>query len=264
MKDPRYLQILALTGLLIYGLGWLDFPGPGWIYPTYPAAALIFQWGFSRWAGILFDPRSPLISSLSLCLLLHTGSLLWAIVAAAITVGGKFLLRVDGRHVFNPTNLAIVTLLLLTDQVWVSPGQWGLGTFLGFAAVCMGIWVLYHTRRSDVTLAFLLAWTALVYGRALWLGDPLSIPLLQLQNIGLLVFAFFMISDPMTMPDRRSARIGFAFLVAVVGYVLQYQFYVNEGLFYALAACAPLVPLFNRLLPGERYLWPRSPFILWR
>ncbi len=260
-KDPRQLQIMALGGMLVYGLGFLDFPGPGWIYLIYPVAALILQWLLCRLVGIAFDFRSPLISSLSLCLLLHTSSWAWAIGAVAIAIGSKFLLRFDGRHMFNPTCLAIVVTLLFTDQVWVSPGQWGLGAFLGFAAVCMGAWVLHHTRRSDITLAFLLAWTGLLLGRALWLGDPLSIPLLQLQNISLLIFAFFMISDPMTIPDRRAARMGFATVVAAVGYVLQYHLYFNEGLFYALAACAPLVPLLNRWLPGERYRWAPEPVI---
>ncbi len=256
MKDPRHLQLMALAGMLIYGLGWLDFPGPRWVYLLYPVSALALQWLFCRWRGVRFDFRSPLISSLSLGLLLHTDSWLWVLVAAAITIGGKFLIRVDGRHLFNPTCLAIVVTLLLSGRVWVSPGQWGLGAFLAFAAACMGMWIVHHTRRSDITLAFLAAWSALVFARSGWLGDPAAIPLLHLQSISLLVFAFFMISDPMTLPDRRLARIGFAVVVAVTGYVLQYHFHLNEGLFYALAVCTPLVPLLNRWFPGERYTWP--------
>ncbi len=258
MNDPRHLQILILSGMLIYGLGWRDFPGPWWIYPLYPLTALAVQREFCRRLRLPFDFRSPLISSLSLGLLLHTQSLLWAVAAATVAIASKFLIRIDGRHLFNPTNLAIVTTLSLTDRVWISPGQWGLGPFLALAAVLGGMMVLHRTRRSDVTWAFLLAWSALVFGRALWLGDPLTIPWLQLQNVALLIFAFFMLSDPMTIPDRRVTRIGFAVLVALAGYVLQYHFYVNEGLFYALALCAPLVPWLNRRLPGWCYRWPRT------
>ncbi len=256
MTDPRHLQIAILTGMLGYGLGWRDFPGPGWIYLLYPLAALGFQWGFCRIFRVGFDVRSPLISSLSLGLLLHTDSAFWAVTAAFVAVASKFLFRVDGRHVFNPTNLAIVITTLATDRVWVSPGQWGLGAFLMVAALLGGVMVLRRTRRGEVTWALLVAWSALVFGRALWLGDPPAIPWLQLQNVALLIFACFMISDPMTVPDHRAARIGFAALVAVVGYVLQYHFYVDEGLFYALALCAPLVPWLNRRLPGTRYRWP--------
>jgi len=256
MQDPRHLQIVTLAGMLAYGLGWLDFPGPSWLLLIYPLSALLFQWLLGCLAGLPFDPRSALISSFSLCLLLHTDTWRWAVFAAAVTIGSKFVLRVAGRHVFNPSCLAIVVTLLATDRVWVSPGQWGLGVFLAFAAVCMRLWVLHHTRRSDVTLAFLAAWSTLLFGRALWLGDPWSIPLLQLQNVSLLIFAFFMISDPKTLPDRCLARIGFVLVVAVTAYVLQYHCYVNERLFFALALCAPLVPLLNRWLPGKRFDWP--------
>jgi len=44
--------------------------------------------------------------------------------------------------------------------------------------------------RSDVTYAFLGFHVALRLGRAWWLGDPLSIPLHQLQNGALVLFAF--------------------------------------------------------------------------
>ena len=43
---------------------------------------------------------------------------------------------------------------------------------------------------------------ALVFGRSLWLGEPMSIPLHRLQNGALLLFTFFMISDPRTTPIR--------------------------------------------------------------
>ena len=69
--------------------------------------------------------RSALISGLSLCLLLRTNRADLAVLAAMVTIAGKFVIRVNGKHIFNPTNCAIVAMLLLTDRVWVSPGQWG-------------------------------------------------------------------------------------------------------------------------------------------
>ena len=52
--------------------------------------------------------KSALISALSLCLLLRTDWLALAALAAVVAVGSKFLIRVRDKHVFNPTNLAIV------------------------------------------------------------------------------------------------------------------------------------------------------------
>ena len=94
-------------------------------------------------------------------------------------------------------------------------GPMGKRGVLWFLMVCLGGLVVMRAARSDVTLAFLGAYLALVFGRSLWLGEPMAIPLHRLQNGALLLFAFFMISDPRTTPDSRLGRILFATLVAL-------------------------------------------------
>src|SRR5262249_17045747 len=158
--------------------------------------ALLTQWAGSRLAGIAYEPRSALISGLSLCLLLRTNHALFAMLAAVLAVGGKFVLRWRGKHVFNPTNFGIVALMLWRAPVWVSPGQWGNVAFFGFLLVCLGGLVVYRAARSDVTLAFILFYGALVVLRSAQVQEPLAIPLHRLQSGALLIFSFFMISDP--------------------------------------------------------------------
>ncbi len=257
LRDPRHYQIAVLSALLVYGVLALDFG----VRPRFAAVvlgtALGVQYLLTRWVGLpAFDPRSPLISGLSLCLLLRTGSLALAAAAAAVTIAGKFLIRRRGKHVFNPTNFGLVVMLLATDAVWVSPGQWGSAAFFGFLLACLGGLVVHRAARADVTVAFLLSWAAVLFARAAWLGDPWTIPLHQLQSGALLIFAFFMISDPKTTPDRRAGRLLFAALVAVTGAWAQFGLYVPEGLLYALAAGALTVPAIDRLLPAPRYEWP--------
>ncbi|HXU44670.1 MAG TPA: DUF2330 domain-containing protein, partial [Thermoanaerobaculia bacterium] len=96
---------------------------------------------------------------------------------------------------------------------------------------------------------------ALLFARAAWLGQPAAIPLHQLSNGAFLIFAFFMISDPKTTPDSRAGRILFAGLVALGACFVTFVLYRPNGLLYALAAGALLVPLLDRLLPGERFAW---------
>lgn len=256
-RDPRWLQIASLGALLVYGVLALDLEvrvGPAAVIV---ASCLTFQWLGTRLAGLpRYDPKSALISALSLALLLRTSSPLWLVLAPLLTIGSKFVLRVHGRHVFNPTNFGLAAALLLSDRAWVSPGQWGSLAIAAFAAVCLGSVVVRRAERSDVTWAFLAAWLALLVGRAWWLGDPLAIPLHQITNGTLLIFAFFMISDPKTTPDSRAGRILFACLVAAVAYALRFVFYDTNALIWALAACSPLVPVVNLLLRGRRYEWP--------
>jgi len=127
-------------------------------------------------------------------------------------------LRIGRKHVFNPTNVAVVVMLLVSDRVWVSPGQWGSVAWFAFLMACAGSLVVTRAARADVTLAFLAVWVLLVAGRSWWLGEPTSIPLHRFQSGALLLFAFFMISDPKTTPDSRAGRLIFAALVAWGGW----------------------------------------------
>ena len=213
--DPRHYQIAVLASLLIYGVFGLDFEiGPGRATAIL-AVALSTQYVCTRLCDLpRFDPRSALISGLSLCLLVRTNSAALALAAAIIAVSSKFLIQFNRKHLFNPTNIAIVSLMALTGQVWVSPGQWGNVAFFAFLMACLGGLVVNRASRSDVTYAFMAFYMGLVFGRSIWLGEPLMIPLHRLQNGALLLFTFFMISDPRTTPNSRAGRITFAFLVA--------------------------------------------------
>ena len=107
--DPRVYQIATLGGLLVYGLGWLGFDLPASHVVAILVTVLLVQLAGTRLSGRpLFDPKSALISGLSLCLLLRTNSLELAVVTGAIAIASKFVVRVQGKHVFNPTNLALV------------------------------------------------------------------------------------------------------------------------------------------------------------
>jgi len=257
--DPRVYQIGTLAGLLIYGMGWLEFD-----ITLTRAALLLFTVLATQWIGdrvtrsgapFATSARSALISGLSLCLLLRTNYAGLAMAAAIVTIASKFLVRVNGKHVFNPTNGGIVAMLLLSDQVWVSPGQWGAVAFFAFLMACAGSLVVNRAARSDVTYAFIACYCALVFGRSLYLGEPFAIPLHRLESGAVLLFTFFMISDPKTTPDSRAGRVCFAALVAFVAWYIQFRLFRTNGLLWALAACSALVPIVDRLLPGARYAW---------
>src|ERR1700748_2199272 len=114
--DPRIYQISVLSGLLAYGLGWLDFDIGALQVVVTLGATLLTQWACSRiWKLERFDPRSALISGLSLCLLLRTNHLALALAGAVFAIASKFVLRFRGKHLFNPTNFGLVAMMLATD-----------------------------------------------------------------------------------------------------------------------------------------------------
>jgi enediyne biosynthesis protein E5 len=258
-QDPRHYQIAVLSALLVYGLVRLDFEIRGTHAIGMLAAALLTQYVCTAvlTPASRFDPRSALISGLSLCLLLRTNFLGLSLTAAVITIASKFVLRLDGKHLFNPTNFGIVAMMLLTGQVWVSPGQWGNAAFFAFLMACLGGLVVNRAARSDVTCAFIVFYMGMVFGRSIWLGEPLEIPIHRLENGALLLFTFFMISDPKTTPDSRIGRVLFALLVACGAWYVQFRLFRTNGLLWSLAIVSTMVPVIDWLLPGARYEWSR-------
>jgi enediyne biosynthesis protein E5 len=259
-SDPRHWQIFSLTVLLAFGLCALGFDQSPVSVATILCCALMAQWICCKAARLLrYDPLSALISALSLCLLLRAEQL-WVLAAASVlAIASKFLIRWNGKHVFNPTNFAI-GVMLLSGMAWISPAQWGSRTWLAFLLSGLAGLVLSRAKRADVALSFLASFVGILFARALYLGDPWAIPIKQMQSGALLLFAFFMISDPKTTPDRRGMRIAFGAMVAVLAAYLQYVAYRPQGLMYALFFASPIVPLLDHLCPEpsqRRYQWSK-------
>jgi enediyne biosynthesis protein E5 len=67
--------------------------------------------------------RSALITSFSVTLLLR--AIYWWIhpIAVTATIASKFLLRIRGKHLFNPANFGVLFGLILLPGAWISAGQ---------------------------------------------------------------------------------------------------------------------------------------------
>jgi enediyne biosynthesis protein E5 len=257
-SDARHYQIAALSALLIFNLGWLDFGAQPLNSALAIAAALATQALCTNLFSLpSFDPRSPLITGLSLSLLLRADDPWLPALAAVIAIGSKFVFRIGGKHIFNPAGFAIVVLLASAHGVWISPGQWGSTVWFAALLCFFAILVLHAARRSDIAIFFLASHAALLFARAGWLGDPFAVPLHQLQSGSLLIFAFFMISDPRTAPDSRLGRFIFALSVALFAHYLAFFMQMRPALYVALIALSPLTLLIDRLLPAERFAWSR-------
>jgi Na+-transporting NADH:ubiquinone oxidoreductase subunit NqrB len=259
LTDARHYQIAALATLLIYNFGWVDFGAQPANSACAIVGALIAQVACSRLAGLpSIDLRSPLITGLSLSLLLRADEPLVHLLAGAIAIGSKFVLRIDGKHVWNPAGLAIVVLLYAApSHVWISPGSWGSEAWFVALVAFFAILVLGAARRADIAIFFLGAHAVLLLLRAGWLGDPLAIPLHQLQSGSLLIFTFFMISDPRTSPDSRLGRFLFAASVAGAAHYLVFFMQMRPALYVALIVLSPLILLIDRIIPAERFAWTR-------
>lgn len=266
--DARWLQIGFLASFL--GLGALarDFAiSPAQVALCFGAALATqaaWQWGLGlpqrrQWGGYL----SALVSSFGICILVRAETLWAHPLLAAGAMSSKFLLRAGSgavrSHVFNPANLAAFAAWAWLPGAWLSPGQWGAQTLAALWFVALGLVVTRQAQRWDVSLAFLASWAALLAGRLVWYGyawDPgAAMWRQQVGNGAVLLFAFFMISDPMTTPQRRSARLAYAVAVAAGAFVWQYLWFRPHGLIVVLCAASLAVPVINARWPQVRFDW---------
>jgi len=259
IHDPRHFQILTLSSLVLMQMFWADFGPTALIVLSVFLSVLITQAVCSFYLKIPFDFRSPLITGLSLSMLLKAGALWVYPLAGFLAIASKFFIRSQNKHVFNPANFGIVMCLLFLPEVsWVSTGQWGQGVLLGLFLTAMAFFVLFRIPSKDIVFLFLGFWVGLIFARAGWLGDPWAIPFHQVQNGALLIFAFFMISDPKTIPDHFAGRFVFALAVAVIAFIMQFEFQIREGLFYALTIVCMIRPLLDKLSDAVPYQWKDS------
>lgn len=257
LKDPRYFQILFLASFLSYGILFLGWKSDYLQYLAVISTALITQLAIAWFTGKpLSSVKSALITSLGLSMLLKASSPWYFALAAFLAIASKFLIRYKGKHLFNPANIGIVLCLLFTDQVWVSPGQWGSGVLLVFFIGLAGITVVTRVNRLDTALAFILTLFALQYARFIMhLHWDLPVLLHKFSSGTLLLFTFFMITDPMTIPNHPKARIPWAMLVAIITFVLSNWFFVYAAAIWALFVVTPITVLLDKFYRAPKYEW---------
>ena len=276
--DPRYFQMLFQAIFLCYGIFYLGWNADYLHYIISIGACLFFNYffesikqkrflsvtgrsGFNLWGF------SVLISALSLCLLFKTNHWYVSLLAAFLTVSSKYIFRFGRKHIFNPSAFGIIATIYFTKDAWLSPGQWGSNAVIFFFVVTLGTIVVTRVQKLDISLAFLLAFAALLYWRQVYvLGWPMDYFIHSISTGSLLLFTFFMISDPKTTPNHPVARILWAVLIAYVSFYLAVFKWKYNTPVWILVVAAPLVPLLDRVFKAQAFEWKASvlrfPFIV--
>lgn len=256
-SDARHYQLSFLLLFLLTGILNLKWSLPAWQIPLTFLTALITQI-----AGILIfrlpfqSIKSALITSFSLCLLFRSDHYLIIILAAFIAISSKFFLKTKGKHFFNPANIGICASILLTGKGWISPGQWGSeGTWL-FLVGILGFIVVSRANRLEVALSFMVAYGgAFIIRMLFWQNWPMDALGHLFTSGSLLLFTFFMITDPASTPGHKTVRIVWAFAVGLLAFYLQAYQWVNGSPLWALFILSPLTPLLDYIFKGEKWTW---------
>jgi Na+-transporting NADH:ubiquinone oxidoreductase subunit NqrB len=255
-SDPRWLQVYLLANFLLYGIVFLGWNENGFVYGAAILSCLATQ---SFWARLKGLPKgswkSALISALGLCLLLKVNSWEWMFLAGALTISSKFLIHHKHKHIFNPTNFGIMVLLML-NVGWISPGQWGSGEAIFGLFISGACLVLFGIKRWDVALTFILTLFALEAIRSVgYLGWGWDVVFHKFNSGTILLFAFFMITDPKTSPNSRRGRVIWGMLIALLSFALSQFFYFYQAPLIALFMVSLTTPFLDKIFQSARFYW---------
>ncbi len=267
-KDARYFQILFQSIFLVYGILYLHWANEGWLYSIYFITSLISQFicelifgkkDIPLWQRYQRGIPSLLISSFGLSLLLKTNLVWVAILAAVVSIVSKYIIRIKGKHIFNPSALGIVVAVFFTGNAWISPGQWGSGAVIMFGVCCFGFIVTTRVQKLDVSLAFLGTFAALLFARQIiYLGWPMDHFIQSVSTGSLLLFSFFMITDPKTTPNHLVVRIIWSAAIAAIAFYLTAFKFMNGAPILVLVLAQPLVPLLDKFFKAKNFEWVPS------
>lgn len=260
-SDARHYQLAFLFTFLLTGLFSLHWSLLPWQIPvTFLTAFLTQLLGIYYYKLPWHTIKSSTISSFSLCLLFRSDHLWVIALAAFLTVASKFFFRSDNRHFFNPANFGICAAILLTGHGWISPGQWGSEGLWLFLVGILGFLVVTRANRLDLAISFIAGFGGSMIIRMLvWQQWPVDAVIHLFTSGSLLLFTFFMITDPVSTPANKTVRIIWAFSIGLLAFYLQAYKWVNGSPLWALFILSPLTPLLNYLFKGERFSWFTTP-----
>jgi Na+-translocating ferredoxin:NAD+ oxidoreductase RnfD subunit len=282
-RDPRLHLAAVIVSLQVLGQVALHFPLSIAQIMVSILTCAILEVGITLWRHkILMWPASALLTGNGVALLLRVVGTRhgdwWSLhgagyfaLAAAISLLSKHLLRWRGRHVFNPSNLGLVVVFLAfgtrivnPQDLWWGPMSVGLGLALALIVIG-GVTIVVRLRMLALVAAFWLTFaaaTGLVTASghcmvARWSLNPVcggSFWWVLALSPEILVFMFFMITDPKTTPSGRVAQVVYGaavgFLAALAAAPAHTEFWTKVGVLSALVVICALRPLLERLLPA--------------
>ena len=207
----------------------------------------------------------------------HWSTHAWYLFAgvAAFSLSTKYFIRYRGSHVFNPSNIGLVIVFIVFGSTRVEPLDFwwaplGSGLLLAYAVILIG--GLLITARLGLLATAAAFWLTLAAGLGIlaasghcmvarWAFAPVcgfDYWRVIMTSPEVLVFLFFMITDPKTVPSGRVSRVVFGSLVAIASTLLMApqtdEFGTKVALLGGLAIMCALRPIAERVLPSTA-LW---------
>jgi hypothetical protein len=283
VRDPRLHVAAVIISVHVLGQIGLHF----WVSVPQILAAILTCWvievaiTFAKSRAFVW-PASAMLTGSGVALILRVvgsqpdqpwstyGIAIFAAVAG-LSLLSKYVIRYRRSHVFNPSNIGLVLTFVLLGSTRVEPLDFWWAPLSNPAMILAYVLILggglLITRRLRLLPLAASYWLVLAAGLAIlavsghsivarWSFAPVtgfdywrSI----MTSPEVMIFLFFMITDPKTVPQGRVGRVVFGALVAIVGTLLMApqtdEFGTKVGLLSGLVVISAIRPVLERYLP---------------
>jgi Na+-translocating ferredoxin:NAD+ oxidoreductase RnfD subunit len=283
IRDPRLHVAAVLITIQVLGQTGLHFhvTVPQILASILASAALEVALTF-RSAKALVWPASAMLTGNGVALILRVvgtpadqpfatqGWEIFAIVGG-LSLLSKYVIKYRGTHVFNPSNIGLVVAFIVLGNARVEPLDFWWAPLdppmiAAYAVIIVG--GLLITARLHLLALAASFWIVLSAGVGLlaasghcmtanWSFTPVCGPdfwRIIVTSPEVLIFLFFMITDPKTTPLGQVGRVVFGATVGVVSTLFMApmtdEFGTKVGLLAGLVAVCAARPLIDRLVPS--------------
>jgi Na+-translocating ferredoxin:NAD+ oxidoreductase RnfD subunit len=251
--DNRYVAPAFITCILLGGH--LSFG----ILESYPKTllAIVVSILLELVLGRIFyrkwlHPASAYITGISVGILIRSPAFWPYALCSAISITSKYVLRVKGRHLWNPSNFGISVMLFLAGDTVASLSiQWGNYLWPMLVIWALGSIIIWRLRRFHITATYVVSFIAFALLRSWITGNPWLSEIAPITGPMYQLFIFFMITDPKTTVRSKTGQCVVVFAVALLETVLRLYQSVYAP-YYALFIVGPTALLIEMWLDSRR------------
>jgi len=198
--------------------------------------------------GRLFTGKWPHLASayitgISVGILIRSPEIWPYALCSAISIMSKYVIRVKGRHIWNPSNFGICVMLFLASYAVASLSiQWGNYLWPMLIIWTLGSVIIWRLKRFHICATYVIAFLAFSFFRSWVTGHPWQAEVAPITGPMYQLFVFFMITDPKTTVNSKRGQMVVAFCVALVEMILRLAESVHAP-YYSLLLVGPTANL---------------------
>ena len=245
---PLFITLILLAGHFSFGILESYQKTLLAIATSIVAELILGRVFFHQWPHL----ASAYITGISVGILLRSPAFWPYILCGLLAITSKYVLRVNGRHIWNPSNFGICAMLFLAaDAVATLSIQWGNNLWAMLVIWLLGSAIILRLRRLHICAVYVVSFFALSLLRAWITGDPWLSEVSPITGPEYQLFIFFMITDPKTTVKSRLGQCIVAFSVAAV----EMFFRLDQSLYaplYALFFVGPTALLIEMWINSRR------------